>query len=284
MFGTLAIFGPGLLGGSLGMAARQRKLARHVTVWARRPEAISEAVKRNAADDGTLDAAAAAKDADLVVLATTIGAMETLAREILPQLSSSAIVTDVGSVKYPVVVALEHALGGKARFVGSHPMAGSEQAGIEAAAADLFQDAVCIVTPTENTDKEALMQVARFWEAVGMKVRTLSPAAHDEMVARVSHLPHLAAAALMNFVCEHGNAPMQFCGNGFRDATRIAAGPAEMWKEICMVNREELRRAIDGMIEELSLARQMLENKDDVSLLAFLRRAKQLREELKFRE
>ena len=284
MFRTITIFGPGLLGGSLGMAVKARKLAERVVVWARRPEAITNAVKRKAADEGTLDAATAAKDADLVVLATTIGAMEKLAREISPQLQARAIVTDVGSVKYPVVTALEHALGNRARFVGSHPMAGSEQAGIEAAAADLFEGAVCIVTPTERTDKDALMKVVRFWEAVGMNVRTLSPAAHDEMVARVSHLPHVVAAALMNYVCQQGKDPMQFCGNGFKDSTRIAAGPAGMWKEICMVNREELRRALDGIIEELGLIRQMLENKDEISLLASLRRARQLREELKLRE
>jgi prephenate dehydrogenase len=283
MFRKITIFGPGLLGGSLGMAARERKLAQQVTVWARRPEAISEALKRKAADDGSLVAAEAVKDADLVVLATTIGVMERIAHDIALHLAPNTIVTDVGSVKYPVVVALDNVLRGKARFVGSHPMAGSEEAGIEAAQADLFEDAVCIVTPTEDTDKPALTQIARFWEALGMKVRTLSPAEHDEMVARVSHLPHMLAAALVNYICQQGKNPLDFCGNGFKDTTRIAAGPAEMWKEISMVNRDELRRAIDGLIEELGLARQMLENKDELSLLAFLRRAKSLREELKFR-
>lgn len=283
MFEKLTIFGPGLLGGSLGLAVRARKLARHVTVWARRPEAITEAVKLGAANDGTLKAVDAVKGADLVVLATTIGVMEQNAREFAPALSPNAIVTDVGSVKYPVVVALEHVLQGKAKFVGSHPMAGSEEAGIAAARADLFDGATCIVTPTEATDRDALMRVAKFWEAVGLQVRTLSPAAHDEMVAKVSHLPHVVAAALVNYVCEAGKEPMLYCGNGFRDTTRIAGGPAEMWKEICMVNRDEVRRAIDGIIEELTLARQMLENKDEISLLAFLRRAKSLREEMKFR-
>lgn len=283
MFEKLTIFGPGLLGGSLGMAVRARKLARHVTVWARRPEAITDAVKRGAADDGTLKAVDAVKGAGLVVLATTVGVMEQNAREFAPALSPNAMVTDVGSVKYPVVVALEHALRDRAKFVGSHPMAGSEEAGIVAARADLFDDATCIVTPTEATDKDALMRVAKFWEAVGMRVRTLSPAAHDEMVARVSHLPHVVAAALVNYVCEQGKESMHYCGNGFRDTTRIAGGPAEMWKEICMVNRDEVRRALDGIIEELTLARQMLENKDEISLLAFLRRAKSLREEMKCR-
>ena len=284
MFQKLTIFGPGLLGGSLGMAARQRKLAQHVTVWARRPEAVSEAVQRGAADDGTLKADEAVRDADFVVLATTIGAMEKIAREIAPHLKPGVLVTDVGSVKYPVVISLEHALKAAAKFVGSHPMAGSEEAGIGAAAADLFEGAVCIVTPTEETDRDALMKVAQFWEAVGMKVRTLAPSVHDEMVGRVSHLPHVLAAALMNYVCRQGREPMEYCGNGFRDTTRIAAGPAEMWEEICMVNRDELRRAVDGLIDELSLARQMLENKDEIGLLAFLRRAKNLREELKDRQ
>lgn len=283
MFQKVTVFGPGLLGGSLGMAVRKRKLAKHVTAWARRPEAISDAVKRGAADDGTLKEEEAVRDADFIVLATTIGAMEKIAGEIAPHLATGTLITDVGSVKYPVVVSMEHVLNKTAKFVGSHPMAGSEEAGIGAAEADLFDGAVCIVTPTEETDKDALMKVAQFWEAVGMKVRTLSPLVHDEIVGRVSHLPHLLAAALMNYVCQQGKQPMEYCGNGFRDTTRIAAAPPEMWKEICMVNRDELRRALDGLIDELSLARQMLENKDEISLLAFLRRAKSLREELKNR-
>ncbi len=283
MFQRLAIFGPGLLGGSLGMAVKQRKLAEHVTVWARRPEAIADAVKRGAADDGSLEAARAVRGADLVVLATTIGVMEKLAREIAPHLGRNPLVTDVGSVKYPVVASLEHLLAGNARFVGSHPMAGSDESGVAAAQADLFEGAVCIVTPTDATDRAALGQVAEFWQALGMRVRTLPPVEHDELVARVSHLPHLVAAALMNHVCQAGKEPLDFCGNGFKDVTRIAAGPAEMWKEICLANRDEIRRALDGLIEELGIARQMLENKDDVSLLAFLRRAKNLREELKLR-
>ena len=284
MFQKLTIFGPGLLGGSLGMAVKERKLAKHVTVWARRAEAITDAVKRGVADDGTLDATAAVKGADLVVLATTIGVMEKLARDIAPHLKPNTIVTDVGSVKYSVVTALEHVLNGKARFVGSHPMAGSEESGVSAAQANLFEDAVCILTPTDNSDKDALMKLTQFWEAIGMKVRSLSPAEHDEMVARVSHLPHLVAAALVNYACQSGKGALDFCGNGFRDTTRISAGPAEMWKEISMVNRDELRRALDALIEELALARQMLENKDEVSLLAFLRRARSLREEMKFRQ
>lgn len=283
MFQKLTIFGPGLLGGSLGLAVKSRKLAKHVTVWARRPEAITDAVKRGVANDGFLDAATAVKDADFVVLATTIGVMETIARDIAPHVKAETIVTDVGSVKYPVVTALEHVLDGKARFIGSHPMAGSEESGVNAAQTNLFDGATCILTPTDNSDKDALMKVAAFWEAIGMKVRTLPPSDHDEVVAQVSHLPHLVSAALMNYACQTGKSSLDFCGNGFRDTTRIAAGPAEMWKEICMVNRDELRRALDGLIEELGVARQMLENKDEVSLLAFLRRAKSLREEMKFR-
>jgi prephenate dehydrogenase len=284
MFRKLSIFGPGLLGGSLGMAARERKLARRVTVWARRPEAITEAIQHQAADDGTMDAAEAVQDADLVVLATTIGAMEKIAHDIMPHLAGNPLITDVGSVKYPLVVSMEHAFAEKANFVGSHPMAGSEAAGIAAAQPDLFEGAVCIVTPTDATNQQALMRTAEFWERIGMKVRTLPPSVHDEMVARVSHLPHLLAAALISYVCQESKGPLDFCGNGFKDSTRIAAGPAEMWKEICMINRDELRRAIDGLIEELSLVRQMLENKDEISLLAFLRRARRLREELAFRQ
>src|SRR5258707_964292 len=141
MLGKLSILGPGLLGGSIGLAARQRKVARRVVMWARRPEAADEAYKVGAADEATNDLAKVVADAELVVLATPIGAMRSLVDQIRPTLPDGCVVTDVGSVKYPVVTALSDALSGKARFVGSHPMAGSEQSGIEAARRDLFDNA-----------------------------------------------------------------------------------------------------------------------------------------------
>ncbi len=290
MLAKLTILGPGLLGGSIGMAARHRKIAQRVVVWGRRPEAVDEAYKLGAADEATQDLQKAVAGAALVVLATPIGVMQSLAEQIKPALPADCIVTDVGSVKYPVVVTLSDALAGpalrgagQARFVGSHPMAGSEQSGIEAARRDLFEKAVCILTPREDTDKAALQTVYNFWNALGCSVSTLSPEMHDEMVARISHLPHVLAATLVNVVCRDGSQALQFVGPGFKDATRIASGPPDMWTEICVENRNEIRRALEQLIEELGNVRAALENADAIELRTMLKRAKHFRDELRFR-
>ncbi|MGD1020466.1 MAG: prephenate dehydrogenase/arogenate dehydrogenase family protein [Verrucomicrobiia bacterium] len=279
----LSILGPGLLGGSIGLAARQRKVARRVSIWARRPDAADQAFQVGAADEATHDLAKVVTDAELVVLATPIGAMRALVEQILPVLPAGCVVTDVASVKYPIVTALSDALAGKARFVGSHPMAGSEQSGIEAARRDLFDNAVCIVTPREDTDKAALQLVYDFWSAIGCTVKTLAPLEHDEIVARISHLPHLVAAAVVNVVCSDGSHPLNFVGPGFKDFTRIAGGPFEMWTEICLENREEIGRSLDALIEELAKVRAAVKNADAVELRAMLKRAKHFRDELRFK-
>jgi len=279
----LTILGPGLLGGSIGLAARHRKVAERVVVWARRPDAADEAYKLGAADQTARDVKQAVADADLVVLATPISAMRPLVEQMKHALPRGCVVTDVGSVKYAVVNALTDALDGVARFVGSHPMAGSEQSGIEAARRDLFDGAVCIVTPREDTDKAALQVVYDFWKALGCAVRTLDPVEHDEIVARISHLPHIVAAAVINVVCSDGDHPLNFVGPGFKDFTRIASGPHEMWTEICLENREEIGRALEALIEELGKMRAALENADAVELHAMLKRAKHFRDELRFR-
>ena len=283
MLRKLTILGPGLLGGSIGLAARHRKVAQRVALWARRLDAADEAWKLGAADEATTDLAKAVDGAELVVLATPIGVMNSLAQQFKASLADGCVVTDVGSVKYPVVSALTHTLAGKARFVGSHPMAGSEQSGIEAARRDLFEKAVCIVTPTGETDKAALELVHNFWKAIGCNVRTLSPPEHDEIVARISHLPHVVAATVVNVVCNGGANPLDFVGPGFKDFTRIASGPPEMWTEICRENRQEVGRALDALIAELGKVRAALENNDGVELKTKLKRAKHFRDELRFR-
>lgn len=272
----LTIVGMGLLGGSIGMAARERKVAREVVGFSRRSSTLDLAEKLGALDLATGDLSQAVRDADLVIFCTPMSAMGWIAHQSALHLRKGCLVTDVGSVKAPVVSLLEPIFSRVgARFVGSHPMAGSERSGVRAARADLFERKVCIVTPTERTHRAAKREVEAFWKLLGMKVRLLSPSAHDAIVARVSHLPHVVASALVNAICKKGGRPLKYAGPGFRDSTRVASSSPEMWAEICAVNRGEIGRALDDLLEELTLARR---NLGRPGLLKLLQRAKKYRD------
>jgi prephenate dehydrogenase len=283
MSSHVAILGPGLLGGSLALALRERSLAR-VSVWARRQTAIEEARARNCCDEASTDPASVVSRADVVVFATPIGAMPQLAREIAPHLKPGALVTDVGSVKLGICGELGVILSETAAdFVGSHPMAGSEQTGLASARPDLFDASVCIVTPDERTKQSVVQRTAEFWRAVGCRVRVLPPAEHDAIVASVSHLPHLLAAALVNSIAASTPAAFDFCGPGFRDTTRVASGPPAMWTEILAENRDAVRLSLDALIEKLRALSTLLSANSperDSVMHQFLTEAKAQRDRL----
>ncbi len=278
-FSRLAIIGPGLLGGSIAMAVRGKTPGTHISIWARREEAVEDARKRGIADLVSTDLKAVAADADLIIFCVPIGVMAPLAEKIAGFISRDALITDVGSVKAPVVESLSRIFSGKARFVGSHPMAGSEQAGIEAAQADLFEGAVCIVTPEGSTPALDVEEIRQFWSMLGSQTRILSPAEHDEIVSLISHLPHLIAATLVNLVCAQNPNSLNFCGNGFRDTTRVASGLPVMWTEIFGGNREQVRKSMRAMIEKLQEVEGFMD--DDVKMQEFLTNAKNRRDSLK---
>jgi prephenate dehydrogenase len=246
----LAVIGPGLLGGSIALAAA-RLPDWSVAPWARRPEAVAELRERHRFEHASHDLRAVAREADLVILCVPIGAMPALAAELAPVIPPHAIVTDVGSVKGPVAAALTPLFSQRGHFIGSHPMAGSEQTGMKAARADLFRGSVCILTPEEASRPEAVQALRAFWEALGCRVRELSPAQHDETVGLISHLPHLVAAALVRTVQMATPGAIEFAGPGFRDTTRVAAGPPEMWAEILTSNRAAVQKWTEAMIEKL---------------------------------
>jgi prephenate dehydrogenase len=282
----LAVIGPGLLGGSVALAAR-RAGGFHVSVWARRPEAAEEVRAAKFADHATTDLRAVAADADLAVLCVPVGAMPGLALDLARCLPEGAVVTDVGSVKRVVVHELSGIFGERRRFVGSHPMAGSEQTGLAAAQVDLFDDAVCIVTPGRHSKEEDVAEVSRFWETLGCRVRRLSPEAHDEIVALVSHFPHLLAALLVRCVEGQNTPAFDYAGPGFRDVTRVASGPPEMWAEILRANAGPVKKSAEAMIEKLREALTLLEplpTGDDTRMFELLSQAKIRRDSLKLPE
>ncbi len=247
----IAILGPGLLGGSLALALRARLPGCRIGLWARRQEAVAEVQASGVADHASTDLNTIVQGADTVILCVPIGVMPKLAHDLLPLAGPETLITDVGSVKAPVVDALAPIFEGKARFIGSHPMAGSEQSGLGAAKAQLFEGATCILTPHPGIDPETITRATRLWEIVGGKVTRMEAQAHDETIGLVSHLPHLLASALVDFVEQTNPDATAYCGNGFRDTTRIAAGPAPMWAEILHTNRAALKVQLDRFITSL---------------------------------
>lgn len=280
-FQKITIVGVGLLGGSLGLAIKQRKLATKVDGYVRRSASISECEKFQVVDHATRDLARAVENADLIILCTPLSRMRELSEQMLPALKPGAIVTDVGSVKASVVQELEPLFAkANAHFVGSHPMAGGEKMGVSAAKADLFQNAVCVVTPTAQSDRKALAAIENFWKEVGSRVIKLSPETHDELVSRSSHLPHVIAAELANYVLSPTHAKEQalLCANGFRDTTRIASGSPEMWRDISLANQKNLSRVLGIFIEGLEEFRHALDEGDAKSIGEFFQKAKERRD------
>ncbi len=280
-FQKVALLGVGLLGGSLGLALRRQHLAGRVHGYVRREAAAPECRAAGAVDTAGTDLAEAVRDADLVVFCTPLGQMPLLAEQAAPFLSAGALVTDVGSVKGPVVRALEPlCTAAGARFVGSHPMAGSERTGVGAARADLFAGAVCVVTPTSRSDPAAVATVTGLWEALGGRVLTMPPEAHDERVARTSHLPQALAATLAHLVLAPEAPPEQarLCAGGFRDGTRVASGSPEMWRDIFLANREPVMRALEEFGRALDSLRRAVAAGDAAALERFLTTARERRE------
>jgi len=280
-FRKITIVGVGLLGGSLGLAIKKRGLADEVAGFVRLAASIAECKKANAVDTCTRDLREAVADADLIVLCTPLAQMLPLLKEMRPAIKRGAIITDVGSVKATVVKELESLVtksGG--HFIGSHPMAGAEKTGVAAARAELFTNAVCVVTPTKRSHQSAVKKVEEFWKAVGARVVRLTPELHDELVSRSSHLPHVAAATLANLVLDpvHPKSQPLLCANGFRDTTRIASGSPEMWRDIAMANRKNLSKALGAFIRDLKKFQALLKKGDEKSAEKFFTKGKQRRD------
>lgn len=277
----IAIIGIGLLGGSLGLAIRERGLAKSVYGYVRRQEVIEKCVASGIVDWAGCDLREVVNDADLIILCTPILQMKSLVEKMLPYIKQGAILTDVGSAKEKIVAELESMVQNSgAFFVGSHPMAGSEKTGFEYARADLFNNAICIVTPTQNLPRTITNKVKNFWKSIGGRVIELSPEIHDVLVSRASHLPHLLAAQLVLYVLD-SNYPEQqatLCATGFRDTTRIASGSPEMWRDIALVNKDNLIKTLDEFIIRLEQLKRTLDEGDVGKITEFFNTAKLLRD------
>ena len=286
LFNKVVIVGVGLIGGSLGLIVKQQGLAKEVMGVGRRIENLELAVKLGAIDRYESQAYEAVKDSDLVILATPVDTYTTHLQEWGGHLPDKAIVSDVGSVKGKLVEEAEGLLPNHVRFVGAHPIAGREKSGVAYATPDLFKGARCLVTPTKQTDPEALELICRLWKAAGSVVGSLDPFVHDFVLGGVSHLPHVAAFALMQALSElqrqlgDSDTLLEYSGGGLRDTTRIAASSPEMWRDICLANRENLLKMIEVYIRHLEQFKNFVENSDAAGLEKTIEQAKQARERL----
>ncbi len=278
MFNRVAIIGLGLIGGSIGLALRKAKAAQQVVGYDLARGASNQARKTGAIDQSYNALADAVRGAELVVLATPVGAMRSLFQDMAASVSRGAVVTDVASTKVQVITWAEEFLPPTVSFVGGHPMTGKEMSGIEVADATLFQNKIYCLTPTINTHPAAIEKVSDFAITLGARVRFLEPAEHDGQVAGVSHLPFVSSIALMGAVAEGnswGDASLLAAG-GFRDMTRLAAGNAEMYRDICLTNSEAITRWLDAYIRKLGELRDSIATHDR-NLGEMFARTKQLR-------
>ncbi len=275
----LAILGPGLLGGSLLMAAKQRQLADSYSVWARSSEAIAQIESLQLADIASNDLSTVVADAELVVICTPVKCIPPLARQFLPMLSNDATVTDVGSTKQIICQQLDEVFAASnATFIGSHPMAGSEQSGLQAAYPDLYQGAVTIVTPTSHSDQQAVELVSRFWRSLDSSVLELPPATHDSIVAAISHLPHLCAGLLVQLAADTHPQAMACIGNGFLDTTRVASGSPDLWTQIIADNKEPILESLARLDDSIAHLRNLIQTDDWHVIEDFLGKAKSTRD------
>jgi prephenate dehydrogenase len=277
----LTIVGVGLIGGSFALKLKQLGLVNEVVGFGHREENLQKAVQLAVIDRYETDLAQAVAGADLVVLSVPIGVIGQIYAQMQPHLAPDAIVTDVGSAKGSVIADVTAALGEcPALFVPGHPIAGREKSGVGAVEADLYLNHRVILTPTENTNKQALEQVQALWSAVGAKVSVMTAQFHDEIFAATSHLPHMLAFALVDMLNEHdelGNV-FQYTAGGFRDFTRIASSDATMWRDIAVHNSEAIVKWLNEYQAELARLTALIQRQDGEALFTLFREAKAARD------
>ena len=279
IIGTLALVGTGLIGGSFALALKQAGAVREVLGVGRNPARLTLARELELID-GMADWKQAGQ-ADCILLALPVGETEAVLRQLAPHLKPGAIVTDAGSTKANVVTAARAALGARfVDFVPGHPIAGSEQSGPGAARADLYRGKRVVLTPLPETRPDAVATVRALWEAAGAQVELLDATQHDRIFAAVSHLPHLAAYALVDELARRadGDTFFRFAASGFRDFTRIAGSSPEMWRDVALANRAALLSELDAYLDALQTLRRSVSDGDAATLLEIFSRARSARE------
>ncbi len=266
--------GVGLIGGSIGLALRERKLARRVIGIGRTQTSLDRAKSLGAVDEYTSDLPIGVREADVIVVCTPVDSIAPQVREIAGCCPPAALITDAGSTKQSIVAAVEAGKQPRPRFVGSHPLAGSEKSGVEFARADLFAGRVTLVTPTRRTDAADVARVCEFWASLGSLVMQMTPAEHDRALASTSHLPHLLASALAGSTLLED---LPLVAGGWRDTTRVAAGDASLWRQILLDNRQHVLKSLARFEKTLAAFRAALERDHGTKLEKLLQNAAEIR-------
>lgn len=281
MFQQITILGTGLLGASIAMAVRKHSLSERIVSWSRSPHTRARCADAEWCDQVHESPAKAVEGSGLVVLCTPVQTIVPLLAEIAPRLDKDSIVTDVGSTKQNICAGAQALQAPGFTFIGSHPMAGSEQSGMDSARSDLFSSAACILTPEHCTPAEKTARLRSFWEKLGMTIHEMSPRQHDETIAHISHLPHLLATTLCNALTKKPQDWALLAGGGLRDTTRIAAGDPALWRQILSDNREAVLQGMEGLEKELAAFRRILAENDEAALQKALASGKAYREGLR---
>jgi prephenate dehydrogenase len=272
----VTIIGVGLIGGSIGKDLRKKRLAGEVMGVFRRAKTLREAKRVGAVDTATYSIAEGLRDADLIILATSVSKIVELGRKVAKSAKKGAIITDVGSTKRYIVRSLEEALPKGVHFIGSHPMAGTEKGGPLNAKRDLFKGTSCFVTKTARSNRDTLAKVKRFWRSLGARPIEISVGKHDKIVARMSQMIHIVASSLVLA----NKDVLIYAASGFRDTTRIAMSDPKLWKDICLTNNREISKSIEDIIEVLAEFKKAVSGKRTVKIERLLERARGLRKKL----
>jgi len=285
MLNKLCIVGVGLIGGSVASAARKRRLCSQIVALGRQEdrENLQRAKQLGIVDAFYYDVGKAVQDADCIVIATPVGAIEAVLAELKKHWSETAVYTDAGSTKCSVIAAAKKVFGEvPANFIPAHPIAGSENSGVDAANADLFQDKRLIITPLPNNSLQALTMVQQFWEQLGASVASMQADHHDAVLAATSHIPHILAYCLVEMLGKKDEQVeiFQYAAGGFKDFTRIASSDPTMWRDICLANSQEIIPMLQELQDRLEGMVQMLENRDSRKLFELFTYANKARRRL----
>ncbi len=281
-FEKLTILGVGLIGGSFARVCKKNKIAKSIFGFGRSEANLRKAVELGVIDKYSLDLNEAVEQADFVLIAVPVGSILHLVEKMSSYLKKDSIISDVGSVKDSLVEKIETMLPEGVHFVGAHPIAGTEHSGVEASFAELFEGSKCILTPTKFTDHKTLQKVEKLWELMGSEISLMEPVKHDEIMAAVSHLPHVAAYAITSFIFDLRHKwpdILSFSAGGFRDFTRIASSHPTMWCDICNYNRKALIKMIEQYETSLNQFKTLIKEKNWFQLEKTMSDAKTIRDD-----